>query len=158
MLKYTVSLYTSIPFGLKALYRNIIIPQNENERERNTDILLIKHLNGHLPNAHNTIPAAHKTSIGIFKKKGRGGKSAIRLCTPPRSDASNIFLNEVLIQRSELTQSMLTVRNSVRSALSTLQMQVSSHLTVQSSSMLRKSGTHLTRSNLLKGFTLNICA
>lgn len=38
MLKYTVSLYTSIPFGLKALYRNIIIPQNENERERNTDI------------------------------------------------------------------------------------------------------------------------
>lgn len=78
MLKYTVSLYTSIPFGLKALYRNIIIPQNENERERNTDIRLIKHLNGHLPNAHNTIPAAHKTSIGIFKKKGRGGKSAIR--------------------------------------------------------------------------------
>ena len=66
MLKYTVSLYTSIPFGLKALYRNIIIPQNENERERNTDIRLIKHLNGHLPNAHNTIPAAHKTSIGIF--------------------------------------------------------------------------------------------
>ena len=54
MLKYTVSLYTSIPFGLKALYRNIIIPQNENERERNTDIRLIKHLNGHLPNAHNT--------------------------------------------------------------------------------------------------------
>lgn len=98
MLKYTVSLYTSIPFGLKALYRNIIIPQNENERERNTDIRLIKHLNGHLPNAHNTIPAAHKISIGIFKKKGRGGKSAIRLCTPPRSDASNIFLNEVLIQ------------------------------------------------------------
>lgn len=98
MLKYTVSLYTSIPFGLKALYRNIIIPQNENERERNTDIRLIKHLNGHLPNAHNTIPAAHKTSIGIFKKKGRGGKSAIRLCTPPRSDASNIFLNKVLIQ------------------------------------------------------------
>ena len=86
MFKYTVSLYTSIPFGLKALYRNIIIPQNENERERNTDIRLIKHLNGHLPNAHNTIPAAHKTSIGIFKKKGRGGKSAIRLCTPPRSD------------------------------------------------------------------------
>ena len=102
MLKYTVSLYTSIPFGLKALYRNIIIPQNENERERNTDILLIKHLNGHLPNAHNTIPAAHKTSIGIFKKKGRGGKSAIRLCTPPRSDASNIFLNEVLIQSAFL--------------------------------------------------------
>ena len=56
------------------------------------------------------------------------------------------------------TQSMLTVRNTVRSALSTLQMQVSSHLTVQSSSMLRKSGTHLTRSNLLKGFTFNICA
>ena len=27
MLKYTVSLYTSIPFGLKALYRNIIIPE-----------------------------------------------------------------------------------------------------------------------------------
>ena len=102
MLKYTVSLYTSIPFGLKALYRNIIIPQNENERERNTDIRLIKHLNGHLPNAHNTIPAAHKTSIGIFKKKGRGGKSAIRLCTPPRSDASNIFLNEVLIQSAFL--------------------------------------------------------
>ena len=64
----------------------------------------------------------------------------------------------MLIQRSDLTQSMLTVMNSVRSALSTLQMQVSSHLTVQSSSMLRKSGTHLTRSNLLKGFTLNICA
>ena len=102
MLKYTVSLYTSIPFGLKALYRNIIIPQNENERERNTDIRLIKHLNGHLPNAHNTIPEAHKTSIGIFKKKGRGGKSAIRLCTPPRSDASNIFLNEVLIQSAFL--------------------------------------------------------
>ena len=95
MLKYTVSLYTSIPFGLKALYRNIIIPQNENERERNTDIRLIKHLNGHLPNAH-------KTSIGIFKKKGRGGKSAIRLCPPPRSDASNIFLNEVLIQSAFL--------------------------------------------------------
>ena len=87
--------FLNIPFGLKALYRNIIIPQNENERERNTDIRLIKHLNGHLPNAHNTIPAAHKTSIGIFKKKGRGGNSAIRLCTPPRSDASNIFLNEV---------------------------------------------------------------
>ena len=34
----------------------------------------VKDLNGHLPNAHNTIPAAHKTSIGIFKKKGRGGK------------------------------------------------------------------------------------
>ena len=102
MLKYTVSLYTSIPFGLKALYRNIIIPQNENERERKTDIRLIKHLNGHLPNAHNTIPAAHKTSIGIFKKKGRGGNRAIRLCTPPRSDASNIFLNEVLIQSAFL--------------------------------------------------------
>jgi hypothetical protein len=102
MLKYTVSLYTSIPFGLKALYRNIMIPQNENERERNTDIRLIKHLNGHLPNAHNTIPAAHKTSIGIFKKKGRGGNSAIRLCTPPRSDASNIFLNEVLTQSAFL--------------------------------------------------------
>ena len=109
MLKYTVSLYTSIPFGLKALYRNIIIPQNENERERNTDIRLIKHLNGHLPNAHNTIPAAHKTSIGIFKKKGRGGKSAIRLCTPPRSDASNIFLNEVLIQSAFLVHRLIRV-------------------------------------------------
>lgn len=74
MLKYTVSLYTSIPFGLKALYRNIIIPQNENERERNTDIRLIKHLNEHLPNAHNTIPAAHKISIGMFKRKAGEGK------------------------------------------------------------------------------------
>ena len=72
--------------------------------------------------------------------------------------SSSMTFPIMLIQRSELTQSMLTVRNSVRSALSTLQMQVSSHLTVQSSSMLRKSGTHLTRSNLLKGFTLNICA
>lgn len=99
MLKYTVSLYTSIPFGLKALYRNIIIPQNENERERNTDILLIKHLNGHLPNAHNTIPAAHKTSIGIFKKKGRGGNSAIRLCTPPEATQATFFKRSVDTKR-----------------------------------------------------------
>ena len=76
--------------------------------------------------------------------------------------ADNYFLiydlPDYVDTKIELTQSMLTVRNSVRSALSTLQMQVSSHPTVQSSSMLRKSGTHLTRSNLLKGFTLNICA
>lgn len=91
MLKYTVSLYTSIPFGLKALYRNIIIPQNENERERNTDIRLIKHLNGHLPNAHNTIPAAHKTSIGIFKKKGRGREKCNKTLHSPQKRRKQHF-------------------------------------------------------------------
>lgn len=35
MLKYTMSLYTSIPFGLKALYRNNIIPQKKTtEKEK----------------------------------------------------------------------------------------------------------------------------
>lgn len=98
MLKYTVSLYTSIPFGLKALYRNIIIPQNENERERNTDILLIKHLNGHLPNAHNTIPEAHKTSIGIFKRKA-GREKCTRLCTPPEATQATFFKRSVDTKR-----------------------------------------------------------
>ena len=102
MLKYTMSLYTSMPFGLKALYRNSIIPQNENERERNTAVRLIKLLNGHLPNAQNTIAAAHKISIGIFTMKGRAGRSAIRLCAPPKSDASSIFLNEALMQSAFL--------------------------------------------------------
>lgn len=37
MLKYTVSLYTSIPFGLKALYRNIIIRRMK-MREKETRI------------------------------------------------------------------------------------------------------------------------
>ena len=98
MLKYTVSLYTSIPFGLKALYRNIIIPQNENERERKTDIRLIKHLNGHLPNAHNTIPAAHKTSIGIFKKKGRE-QSNKTLHSPQKRRKQHFFKRSVDTKR-----------------------------------------------------------
>ena len=36
-------------------------------------------------------------AVGLLKEGG-----AIRLCTPPRSDASNIFLNEVLIQSAFL--------------------------------------------------------
>lgn len=72
MLKYTMSLYTSIPFGLKALYRNNIIPQKENDRERKTAVLLINFLGGALPNAKNTIAAAHKISIGMFRMNGRG--------------------------------------------------------------------------------------
>ena len=102
MLKYTMSLYTSIPFGLKALYKNNIIPQNENERERNTAVLLTKFFGGDFPKVTNTIAAAHKISIGILMIKCRGGRSAIKLCTPPKSDAKSIFLNEVLMQSAFL--------------------------------------------------------
>lgn len=106
MLKYTMSLYTSIPFGLKALYRNNIIPQKENDRERKTAVLLINFLGGALPNAKNIIAAAHKISIGMFKMNGRGGRSAIKLCTPPRSEAKSILLNEVLMQSAFLVHKM----------------------------------------------------
>ena len=102
MLKYTMSLYTSIPLGLNALYKNSIIPQNENESERKTVVLLIKFLTVHLPNAQNIIAAAHKISMGILMINGRGGRSAIRLCAPPKRDANNILLNVVLIQSAFL--------------------------------------------------------